>query len=52
MLTDPQRFTARLRQQIDLDALGAELLAVVEQTTQPTSSSLWLRRLPTSRVPR
>ena len=36
-------FSARLRQQIDLDTLHAELLAVVEQTMQPTRVSLWLR---------
>jgi hypothetical protein len=36
-------FSARLRQQIDLDGLTAELLGVVEQTMQPTSASLWLR---------
>jgi hypothetical protein len=38
-----QAFSARLRQQIDLDALTAELLTVVMQTMQPTSASLWLR---------
>jgi hypothetical protein len=38
-----QAFSARLRQQVDLDTLTAELLAVVEQTIQPTSVSLWLR---------
>jgi catechol 2,3-dioxygenase-like lactoylglutathione lyase family enzyme len=38
-----QWFSARLRQQIDLDTLTAELLGVVEQTMQPTSASLWLR---------
>jgi hypothetical protein len=32
-----QAFSARLRQQVDLDALTAELLAVVDQTMQPTS---------------
>jgi hypothetical protein len=37
-------FSARLRNQVDLDALNAELLAVVDQTMQPTSASLWLRR--------
>jgi hypothetical protein len=37
-----QRFSARLRQQLDLDTLTAELLGVVEQTMQPTSVSLWL----------
>jgi hypothetical protein len=36
-------FSARLRQQVDLDTLTAELLGVVEQTVQPTSASLWLR---------
>jgi hypothetical protein len=36
-------FSARLRQQVDLDTLTGELLGVVEQTMQPTSASLWLR---------
>jgi hypothetical protein len=36
-------FAARLRDQVDLDALHAELLGVVEQTMQPTRASLWLR---------
>ena len=36
-------FAARLREQVDLDALSAELLAVVEQTVQPAQASLWLR---------
>jgi hypothetical protein len=38
-----QWFSARLRQQVDLDTLAAELLGVVEQTMQPTRVSLWLR---------
>ena len=41
-----QAFSARLRQQVDLDTLTAELLAVVDQTVQPTSASLWLRPRP------
>jgi hypothetical protein len=36
-------FAARLRDQVDLDALEGELLAVVDQTMQPTRASLWLR---------
>jgi peptidoglycan/LPS O-acetylase OafA/YrhL len=36
-------FSARLRQQVDLDTLTVELLSVVDQTMQPTQASLWLR---------
>ena len=38
-----QAFSARLRQQVDLDSLTAELVGLVEQTMQPTQVSLWLR---------
>jgi len=38
-----QAFSDRLRQQVDLDTLTGELLAVVDQTVQPTQASLWLR---------
>ncbi len=38
-----QAFSARLRQQVDLDTLTGELLAVVQETMQPTQVSLWLR---------
>jgi hypothetical protein len=40
------RFAARLRDQVDLDALEGELLGVVDQTMQPTRASLWLRHAP------
>jgi hypothetical protein len=36
-----QAFSMRLREHIDLDTLTAELLAVVDQTMQPTQVSLW-----------
>jgi hypothetical protein len=38
-----QAFSARLRQEVDLDTLTGELLAVVEETMQPARASLWLR---------
>ena len=36
-------FSGRLRDQVDLDTLATELLAVVDHTVQPATSSLWLR---------
>jgi hypothetical protein len=39
-------FSARLREEVDLDTLSAELLAVTAQTMQPTTMSLWLRARP------
>jgi hypothetical protein len=38
-----EAFSARLRDQVDLATLSAELLAVVNQTVQPASAGLWLR---------
>ena len=36
-------FGDRLRQQVELDTMTAELLAVIEQTMQPAQALLWLR---------
>jgi hypothetical protein len=41
--TTIQAFSTRLRDQVDLDTLASELLAVVDQTMEPTRASLWLR---------
>jgi hypothetical protein len=41
-----EAFSTRLRDQIDLDSLSAEVLAVVDQTMEPTRVSLWLRPSP------
>jgi hypothetical protein len=38
-----EAFNDQLHQQVDLDTLTAKLLAVVEETMQPTQASLWLR---------
>ncbi|MDQ3645635.1 MAG: hypothetical protein M3345_01715 [Actinomycetota bacterium] len=38
-----ESFSARLRDEIDLDTLRDELLHVVDQTVQPARVSLWLR---------
>jgi hypothetical protein len=43
-------FATRLRDQVDLGALHAELLGVVDQTVQPTHAWLWLRP-PTRQAP-
>jgi hypothetical protein len=38
-----ESFSQRLREEIDLDTLRYELLAVVDETMQPDRASLWLR---------
>jgi hypothetical protein len=43
-----EAFSGRLREQIDLDALHRELLAVVAGAVQPVHASLWLRPGPTA----
>jgi hypothetical protein len=40
MITD---FSAKMREQIDLDSLTNEMAAVVRDTVQPTHVSLWIR---------
>jgi hypothetical protein len=41
-----EAFGARLRDQVELATLTADLLAVVDQTMQPTQAWLWQRPLP------
>jgi hypothetical protein len=38
-----ERFSTRMRDQVDLDGIGDDLIAVVAGTVQPRSVSLWLR---------
>jgi hypothetical protein len=37
-------FDASLREELDLEELSARLLGVVEETMQPDSISLWVRK--------
>jgi len=37
------RFSARLRDHVDLDSLSRELLEVVSETMQPAHVSVWIR---------
>jgi hypothetical protein len=40
-----ETFSARLRNETDLDELNGELVSVVKKTMQPAHASLWLREL-------
>jgi hypothetical protein len=40
------RFSSKLREETDLDALNDELVAIVRETVQPAHVSLWLRSAP------
>jgi hypothetical protein len=51
--TTMEAFSRHMRDQVDLDTLTAELLAVVNQTMEPRRVSLWLRPIrPTPRPAR
>jgi hypothetical protein len=45
-MTVRDMLTALQTDQVDLDTLSSELLAVVDQTMEPTQVSFWLRPSP------
>ena len=42
---------SKISDEVDLDTLTGYLLAVIEETMQPSHFSLWLRDLPAPRQP-
>jgi len=46
-----ESFSAKLRNEVDLSQLSEELVAVVQETMQPTHVSLWLRKSSNERKP-
>ncbi len=44
-------FSAKLREETDLDALNTDLVSVVQETMQPAHASLWLRTSSVKRGP-